>query len=66
MKEKKTRRTSLASKVEAAFREAAKKVILKAKQTDTPIIIWKEGRVAAVSVEKIESVQSEPAPITIN
>lgn len=64
MREKKNRRTSLTSKVEAAFREAAKEVIIKAKQTDTPIIIWKEGRVAAVPVEKIESVQSEPIPIS--
>jgi hypothetical protein len=59
MNENKTRKTSLSSKVEAAFQEAAKKVVRKARQTGTPIIIWKEGRVAAMSVEMIERGQLE-------
>ena len=36
---------SLAWKADAAFLQAAKKVIQKAKQTDTPVVIWEEGQV---------------------
>jgi hypothetical protein len=34
---------SLSSKVDAAFKQAAKKVIERAKQTSTPVIVWEDG-----------------------
>jgi hypothetical protein len=45
---------SLLSKAEQAFYQAAAKVILEAKLTGTPIIVWKDGRVAEISSEAAE------------
>jgi len=35
--------TSLSSKVDTAFKQASKKVIERAKQTSTPVIVWENG-----------------------
>jgi hypothetical protein len=45
---------SMRAKADAAFRQAAVKVIERAKQTGTPVIVWKDGRVAAISPEEAE------------
>ena len=44
----------LASKVDAAFRQAAQKVIQVALRTGTPIVVWEEGRVKEISAERVE------------
>jgi hypothetical protein len=46
--------TSLSSKVDAAFRQAASKVIQRAKQTGTPVVVWEEGHVKEVPAEQLE------------
>ena len=50
---------SLSSKVEAAFRQAATKVVQQAKQTGTPVVVWEKGRVREVPAEAFDS-SSEP------
>ncbi len=45
---------SLNTKIEAAFRQAARKVVRVAKQTGTPVIIWKDGRVCEIPCDKLE------------
>jgi hypothetical protein len=53
------KKTSLAAKAKAAFEQASKKVVQRAKQTDTPVIVWKDGR-----IEQISSDQMELATVT--
>ncbi len=55
MKEKQYQNVSLSSKADAAFRQAAEKVIQRARQTSTPIVIWEEGRVKEISCDQIKS-----------
>jgi hypothetical protein len=38
-------RDTLTEKAEAAFRQAAAKVIERARQTGTPVILWENGKV---------------------
>jgi hypothetical protein len=45
---------SLTEKANAAFRQAASKVIERARQTGTPVIVWEEGRVIERSCEELE------------
>ena len=40
--------------VEAAFKQASRKVIEMARQTNTPIIVWDKGKVVSISVEDAE------------
>ena len=40
--------TSLTEKADAAFEQASRKVIERARQTNTPIVIWKDGRVEQI------------------
>lgn len=42
---------------DAAFQRAAEVVIERAKQTGTPVILWKNGRVLAVKPEDTEFVR---------
>jgi hypothetical protein len=42
------------SKVEAAFRLASQEVLRMAKQTGTPVIVWKDGRVCEITCEMLE------------
>ncbi|MEX0712113.1 MAG: hypothetical protein WD278_07165 [Pirellulales bacterium] len=44
----------LLSKAEAAFRQASLKVIQRARQTGTPVIVWKDGRIERLSSEQAE------------
>jgi hypothetical protein len=46
---------SLTEKANAAFRQASKKVLMRAKLTGTPIVIWEDGQVKEVSPEEMET-----------
>ncbi len=50
---------SLTEKANAAFRQAAAKVIEQARQTGTPVIVWENGQVAEHSVEELEAQYSQ-------
>ena len=46
---------SLTEKANAAFRQVSKKVLMRAKLTGTPIVIWEDGQVKEVSPEEMET-----------
>ena len=48
-------KSSLSWKADAAFLQAAQKVIQKAKQTNTPVVIWEDGEVKEVPATEMES-----------
>jgi len=57
---------SLTAKADAAFRQAAAKVVRLARQTGTPIIVWDRGGVRAISPdEPLEAVARRPADTAI-
>lgn len=45
---------TLSCKADSAFIQVSHKVIKLAKQTGTPIILWKDGKVIEVSAEEME------------
>jgi hypothetical protein len=47
---------SLSNLVDAAFERAAVQVIERAKQTETPVILWEENGVKVVVPEALEAV----------
>ena len=47
-------RNGLTEKANAAFRQAAAKVVERARQTGTPVIVWEKGQVAEHSGEELE------------
>jgi hypothetical protein len=51
---KKTVKDPLTKLADAAFRQAAKKVIKEAIQTNTPVIIWEDGQVKKVDPRKMK------------
>ena len=54
MDRKKEDGSTLLWKADAAFRQAAYKVIQRAKQTGTPVVIWEEGEIKEVPPEELE------------
>lgn len=50
---------SMTAKADAAFRLAASEVIQRAKQTDTPIIVWEEGRIKEIPADQFELATEE-------
>ena len=54
MNEKKVQDMPLSSKADAAFRLAAKRVIQRAIQTGTPVVIWEEGHVKEIPYDQFE------------
>ena len=56
MKEK-NQDVGLTSKADAAFRQAARKVIQVALQTGTPIIVWEEGRVKEIPPDQVKAIE---------
>ena len=54
MSEEKDQRAGLSSKADAAFRLAAKKVIERARQTGTPVVVWEQGHVKEMPAEQFE------------
>lgn len=51
---------SLLEKANAAFRQAAAKVIQKAKQTGTSIILWENGKLKRIRPEDFELPAARP------
>lgn len=49
---------TLSDKAKAAFEQAAAKVVERAKQTGTPVIVWKDNRVSEVSPDQLSEPQS--------
>ena len=47
-----TENDSLSEKADAAFQQAATKVIERAKQTGTPVVVWEEGKVKEVTPDE--------------
>jgi len=45
----------LSIKANAAFRQAAKKVILQAVQTATPVLIWEENRIQEIPEDQLKA-----------
>lgn len=45
---------TLTDKANAAFRQATAKVIERARQTRTPVIVWEQGEVVQRSCEELE------------
>ena len=46
--------SSITKKAEAAFRQVQQSVIAKAKQTDTPIIVFANNRIQSLTPEEYE------------
>jgi hypothetical protein len=46
---------SLPSKADAAFRQAARKVVQKAMLTGTPVIIWEDGQIKEIPAAEMEA-----------
>jgi len=49
----------LSIKANAAFRLAAKKVILQAIQTATPVLIWEENRIQEIPEDQLKTILIE-------
>ncbi len=47
----------LTEKANAAFRRAAAKVVERARQTGTPVIVWERGQVTEHPAEELEHVE---------
>jgi hypothetical protein len=54
MNEKWKDESSLAWKADAAFQQAAYKVIQRAKQTGTPVVIWEDDQIKEIPAEEME------------
>ena len=55
---------TLTEKADAAFRQAAAKVVERARQTGTPVIVWEKGQVTERSSEELEVPDSQGSPMT--
>jgi hypothetical protein len=51
----------LSTKAIAAFRQAARKVIERARQTGTPIIVWEDGKVVKRTWQEMEQSLGDEA-----
>ena len=49
---------TLSEKAKAAFEQAAAKVVERARQTGTPVVVWKDNRVSEVSPDHLPNPQS--------
>jgi len=47
--------STLTDKANAAFRQAADKVVERARQTGTPVIVWEDGRITERTSEELAS-----------
>ena len=43
----------LATRIEAAFQRVAERVVERARQTGTPVVVWKDDRVTELPAEEI-------------
>ncbi|MCG2777947.1 MAG: hypothetical protein L6406_19940 [Desulfobacterales bacterium] len=62
MNDKKTKNIPLSSKADAAFRQAIKKVIQQARQTNTPVVIWEENRIKEIPCDQLEATMGSTQP----
>jgi hypothetical protein len=51
------------SKVEAAFRLASQEVLRVAKQTGTPVIVWKDGRMCEIPCDRLDELFPEESAV---
>ena len=58
----KSKADTLTETANAAFRQAAAKVIERARQTETPVIVWEEGQVVERSREEEEQATLKKRP----
>ena len=58
MNDKKAKEISLTLKIDAAFRQAVKKIIQQARQTNTPVVIWEENRIKEISCDQLDATMS--------
>ncbi len=49
---------SLSEKAEAAFEQASRKVIERARQTQTPVVIWEDGKIVQVPGEVLQQAKT--------
>lgn len=49
---------SLSEKADAAFEQASQKVIERARQTQTPVVIWEDGRIVQVPSEVMQQAKT--------
>ena len=56
--------TALSVKAEAAFWQAAEEVVRRARQTGTPVVVWKDGRIEEIPSEQVELVPADKRPGT--
>jgi len=49
----------LTEKANAAFRQAAAKVVERARQTGTPVIVWENGQIVERSAEELEGQSTQ-------
>ena len=54
--------SGLLEKADAAFREAMTDVLKRARDSGTPVIIWKDDRVTAVAGEELERLLHQRFP----
>ena len=59
MNDQRFQNASLSIKADAAFRQAAKKVILQAAHTATPVVVWVENRIQEIPKEQLETLLTE-------
>jgi hypothetical protein len=58
LNEKKVQDMPLSSKADAAFRQAEKKIIQRARQTGTPFVVWEEGHIKEILGEEFSECGS--------
>jgi hypothetical protein len=57
---KKTTEPTLTKLANAAFRQAAQKVIERAEESGTPVIVWEHEAVAEVEPRKAQAARAKP------
>jgi hypothetical protein len=63
MNDKKAKDSPLSSKADAAFRQAVKKVIQQARQTNTPVVIWEENRIKEIPGDQLGATIGSTQPV---
>jgi hypothetical protein len=48
---------SMSDKADAAFEQATTKIVERARQTGTPVVVWEDDHVAEISPERAETVK---------
>ena len=50
----------LTEKANAAFRQAAARVVQRARLSGTPVIVWENGRIQAIPPEQLSHLETVP------